>query len=87
MSYLLEQAAWKPIYQARLNEDSFEQAGSKPRVDARIHLEMSARYIQATQELWSKCKADFCLYPPPKKDFPVLNYPTYHPLILIVSTY
>lgn len=77
LSYLLDLAAWRPIYQARLSEDQFELTGTKPKIEAKVNLEMSARFAQATQETWVACSAEFCLYPAPKDGFPVLNYPSY----------
>ena len=82
LSYRLTAARWLPIYQARIDEELFNQCGSKPRVDARVHLEMSARYLQATGEDWSRCRAEFSLYPPTVERFPILNYPANEALSL-----
>ena len=80
LSYVLPSATWHPVYQARLSEDQFEPSGTKPKVEAKINLEMSARFLQATQEAWFDCSAEFCLYPAPKQGFPTLNYPAYDQL-------
>lgn len=80
LSYVSKSALWKPIYQARLSDDQFEPVGTKPKIEAKLNLEMSARFIQATGESWLKAGAEFCLYPPPKKGFPTLNYPAYERL-------
>ncbi len=80
LSYRLPQAGWLPVYQARVDEELFEKSGTKPRVEARVHLDLSARYLQTTQETWRSCKAEFSLYPPVAEGFPVLNYPAYQSL-------
>ena len=80
LSYVLSSATWHPVYQARLSEDQFEPSGTKPKVEAKLNLEMSARFLQATQESWLDCSAEFCLYPAPKLGFPTLNYPAYEQL-------
>ena len=80
LSYVLSSATWHPVYQARLSEDQFEPSGTKPKVEAKLNLEMSARFLQATHESWLDCSAEFCLYPAPKLGFPTLNYPAYDQL-------
>lgn len=82
LSYVLTAATWHPIFQARLSEEQFEPSGTKPKVEAKISLEMSARFLQATQESWVDCSAEFCLYPAPKIGFPTLNYPAYERLTI-----
>lgn len=82
LSYRLPQAGWLPVYQARVDEELFEKSGTKPRVEARVHLDLSARYLQTTQETWRSCKAEFSLYPPVAEGFPVLNYPAYQSLYI-----
>ena len=75
LSYRLSRAKWLPVYQARIEDEIFNLCGTKPRVNARVHLEMSARYLQATSEDWPNCKAEFSLYPPSIAQFPILNFP------------
>ena len=77
VSYDVRGATWEPVYQARLTDAFFELAGTKPRAEVSVNLEMSARFAHATCEIWQHIEGEFCLYPAPRSDFPALSYPSY----------
>ena len=77
VSYEVQAATWEPVYQARLTDAFFDLAGTKPRAEVSVNLEMSARFAQATCEIWQHIEGEFCLYPTPRINFPALSYPSY----------
>ena len=77
VSYVVPDAAWEPLYQVRLAEKDLDLVGTKPKLEASLNIEMASRFAQATDERWTRSAAEFCLFPPQRPDFPVLNYPAY----------